>query len=191
MRKAFFLPLFFILAFNLSIFAQNEPQAVSAFINLRHTFKSEIMGEERTLLVHVPSNYTQSGEKYPVIYMLDAGAMQMTMMVGILEQQANAGEIPPMILVGITNTNRNFDLTPTAMGFPHERGNGEKFMQFVEKEVVPMIEKGYRTQPFRIFAGHSFGGLMVNYSLATRPDLFDAYIASSPALHWDNCYQTN
>ncbi|MBX7170868.1 MAG: tetratricopeptide repeat protein [Pyrinomonadaceae bacterium] len=185
MKKLLFL-LFFVLNFSLFAFAQNEPQPVSGFTNLRHTFKSENMGEERTLLVHVPSNYTQSDEKYPVVYMLDAGSAQMTMMVGILEQQANAGEIPQMILVGITNTNRNFDLTPTANGFPGERGNGEKFMQFVEKEVVPMIDKGYRTQPFRIFAGHSFGGLTVVYSFVSRPDLFNAYLASSPALHWDN-----
>lgn len=185
-KKNLLLWLFFILVVNLSVLAQEQPQPVAGFINLRHSFKSEIMGEDRTLLVHVPANYTQSDEKYPVVYMLDAGATQMAMMVGLLEQQANAGEIPPMILVGITNTNRNFDLTPTPMTFPKERGNGEKFMQFVEKEVVPMIEKGYRTQPFRIFAGHSFGGLTVVYSFVTRPDLFNAYIASSPALHWDN-----
>jgi uncharacterized protein len=181
-QKLLALPLF-IVAF--SLFASAQVKPIAGVIYLQHTFKSEIMGEERSILVHVPASYSQSDEKYPVVYILDANP-QNAMMVGIVDQQARAGQIPETIVVGIQNTNRNFDLTPTPMTFPGERGNGEKFMQFVEKELVPMIEKSYRTQPFRMFAGHSFGGLMVVYSFATRPDLFNAYIASSPALHWDN-----
>jgi predicted alpha/beta superfamily hydrolase len=172
----------FVAAVSLSALAQVKP--VAGVVYLQHTFKSEIMGEERSILVHVPAGYTQSDEKFPVVYMLDANP-QNAMMVGIVDQQARANQIPEMIVVGIQNTNRNRDLTPTDMKFPGERGGGEKFMQFVEKELVPMIEKNYRTQPFRIFAGHSFGGLTVVYSFVSRPDLFDAYIASSPALHWD------
>ncbi len=178
---------FLTLSIAFSALAQQvTTKPVTGFISFSHTFKSQIMDEERTILVHVPPNYADSDEKYPVVYMFDASPTQMEMMVGIMEQQASSGQIPAMILVGITNTNRNLDLTPTPNGFPGERGGGEKFMQFMEKEVVPLIEKGYQTQPFRILAGHSFGGLMVVYSLATRPDLFDGYIASSPALHWDN-----
>jgi uncharacterized protein len=185
-RRSLFFSILFTLSVVSSLFAQTEPQPVLGFVSISHTFKSQILGEDRMILVHVPSDYTTKNEKYPVVYMFDAGAAQMAMMVGLLEQQSRSGQIPAMILVGITNNRRNFDLTPTADGFPGERGNGEKFMQFMEKEVIPMIEKGYQTQPFRILAGHSFGGLMVVYSLATRPDLFNGYIASSPALHWDN-----
>ena len=47
-------------------------------------------------------------------------------------------------------------------------------------ELIPKIEGQYRTQPFRIFAGHSLGGLFAVHTMLTRPDLFNAYIAVSP-----------
>ena len=93
--------------------------------------------------------------------------------------------MPEMIVVGIQNTNRTRDMTPTKT----ERagsGGGEKFLEFIEKEVFPMVEKNYRTQPFRVFAGHSLAGLAVVNAYVARPDLFNAYIAASPVLHWDN-----
>jgi predicted alpha/beta superfamily hydrolase len=117
--------------------------------------------------------------------MLDAHAPQNAMMAGIIEQQAWGGTMPEMILVGIQNTNRTRDLTPTK----NERGDGggaDKFLQFIESEVIPLIEKNYRTQPYRIFAGHSLGGLFAVYSFVARPDLFNAYIAASPVLQWDD-----
>ncbi len=144
------------------------------------------MGEERTVLVRVPANYNQTDAKFPVVYMLDAHAPQNSMMVGIVEQQAWGGMMPEMIVVGIQNTNRTRDLTPTKSQRTNTGGGGDKFLDFLEKEVVPMVEKNYRTQPFRIFAGHSLGGLMAVYASLTRPDLFNAYIAASPYLQWDN-----
>ena len=116
--------------------------------------------------------------------MLDGHEPHLTMMAGILDHQASSGKIPEMILVGIQNTNRTRDLTPTKT----ERagsGGGEKFLEFVATEIMPLVEKTYRTQPYRVFAGHSLGGLMVVYASSARPTLFDGYIAASPVLHWD------
>ena len=87
--------------------------------------------------------------------------------------------MPEMIVVGIQNTNRTRDMTPTKTESANS-GGGENFMKFIETEVMPMVEKNYRTQPFKIFAGHSLGGLTVIYSFVSRPDLFNAYIAASP-----------
>jgi tetratricopeptide (TPR) repeat protein len=94
--------------------------------------------------------------------------------------------MPEMILVSIQNTNRSRDLTPTDDGKGGQVGGGAKFLQFIEEEVIPLVEKNYRTQPFRIFAGHSLGGLTVVYSLVSRPELFNAYIAASPVLGYDD-----
>jgi hypothetical protein len=181
-RKFLFLALI-LAAFSLTVCAQ--AQQVASVLHDRHLIKSQILGEERTVLVRVPPNYARTDEKFPVVYMLDAHPPQNSMMVGIIEQQVWGGMMPEVILVGIQNTNRTRDLTPTKT----ERagsGGGDKFLQFLETEVIPLVEKNYRTQPFRIFAGHSLGGLTVVYSFLTRPDLFNAYIAASPSLIWDN-----
>jgi tetratricopeptide (TPR) repeat protein len=95
--------------------------------------------------------------------------------------------MPEMILVSIQNTVRTRDLTPTVdKNKKFVTGGADKFLRFVETEVIPLVEKNYRTQPYRIFAGHSYGGLTVVHSFLTRPELFNAYIAVSPYLHWDN-----
>ncbi len=184
-NKNFILLLLLVAGISSAIFGQNQ-QAASVIHNV-HKINSQILGEERTILVRVPANYNQSDTKFPVVYMLDAHAPQNAMMAGIIEQQAWGGMMPEMIIVGIQNTNRTRDLTPTQT----ERagsGGGPKFLQFIETEVIPLIEKNYRTQPFRIFAGHSLGGLFVVYSFIERPDLFNAYIAASPVLDWDKSY---
>ena len=152
-----------------------------------HTFASQTLGEERTILVTLPKGYERSDARYPVVFMLDAHEPQNVMMTGILDQQAWGRKIPEVILVGIQNTNRVRDLTPTPTERPTS-GGGSKFLQFIETEVVPLVGKNYRTLPFRVFAGHSLGGLFVVYSFVEKPDLFNAYIAASPVLGWDNSY---
>lgn len=183
-RILFFSMLMIIVSCSFSI-AYGQTTQVASVVHTQYKINSQIIGEQRTILVRVPANYASSSEKFPVIYMLDAHAPQNAMMVGLIEQQVWGGMMPEMIVVGIQNTNRTRDLTPSKT----ERagsGGGEKFLEFIEKEVIQMVEKNYRTQPFRIFAGHSLAGLAVVNSFISRPDLFNAYIAASPVLHWDN-----
>ena len=168
----------------LSIFGQN--QQIASVVHAQYKINSANLGEERTILVRVPAAYAGRDEKFPVVYMLDAHAPQNAMMSGIVEQQAWGGMMPEMIIVGIQNTNRTRDLTPTKLADRAGSGGGDKFLDFLEKEVIPLVEKNYRTQPFRVFAGHSLGGLTAVYAALERPDLFNAYIAASPVLHWDN-----
>jgi predicted alpha/beta superfamily hydrolase len=109
--------------------------------------------------------------------------------------------IPKMIVVGITNTKRTRDLTPTesiinyfgkpdtsANSWMKPSGGNEQFLQFIQEELMPYIETNYKTQPFKIFAGHSFGGIASINCMLTHPDMFSAYIAISPSFWWDNEY---
>ena len=160
-------------------------QQIASVAHFRHTIASNTLGEERTILVRVPPGYERSTQRFPVVLMLDAHAPQNGMMASIIESQAFAGTMPEMILVGIQNTNRTRDLTLTKT----ERGGsggGDKFLDFIEQEVLPLVDKTYRTESYRVFAGHSLGGLTVVYTMTTRPHLFGGYIAASPVLHWDN-----
>ncbi len=182
-RKILLFCLSLSLFVTMSVGAQTQ-QIASVFHDV-HKIKSKFVNEERTFWVRVPLDYRASTEKYPVVYMLDGHIPQPSMMAGIIEQQSWGGQIPEMILVSIQNTNRSRDLTPTDDGGRGEVGGGDKFLDFIEKEVMPIVEKQYRTHPYRIFAGHSLGGLTVVHTLASRPEMFNAYIAASPVLEYD------
>ncbi|MEP6613701.1 MAG: alpha/beta hydrolase-fold protein, partial [Mucilaginibacter sp.] len=104
--------------------------------------------------------------------------------VAIVHQMA--GVIPDMIVVGITNTVRQRDLTPTPVAGDNVSGGGENFIKFISNELFPYIDKHYPTAPYRVFSGHSLGGLTVANTLINHTGLFNAYIAIDPSLWWDN-----
>lgn len=103
--------------------------------------------------------------------------------------------IPESILVGIINTNRMRDLTPsnsiiTSYGKEDIRlsdsGGAKNFLAFLSDELIPIIDKKYATNGNRTFFGHSNGGLFAAYILIEMPDLFDRYIIGDPTVYWDN-----
>ena len=136
--------------------------------------QSKILNEKRKIWVHVPESDPVglfSSVRYPVVYLLD-GDDHFSSVVGMIERMnhSSANPVSPdMIVVGIPNTNRTRDLTPTksAIDPPFVEdssmikisGGGEKFMSFIEKELIPYIDSIYPTAPYRIFIGHSLGGL--------------------------------
>jgi predicted alpha/beta superfamily hydrolase len=155
----------------------------------RLVIKSQVLGEERTVLIRTPAAYARSTERFPVLYMTDGDAhIQHTS--GTISFLARNARMPEMIVVGITNTDRTRDLTPTHVEQPNApfptSGGADKFLKFIETELIPLIESKYRTQPYRVLAGHSLGGLFAVHTMLTRPELFNSYIAVSPSLQWDN-----
>lgn len=152
------------------------------------TIRSKILNEEREILVRVPADYKDGSGRYPVVYMLDGRAPLINLMTGTIEHLAWSDLMPEMILVSIPNTIRARDMTPMPMDGRPETGGAEIFLKFIETELIPTIESEYRVHPYRIIAGHSMSGLFVTYAFASRPDLFNAYLAASPALTppWDN-----
>jgi predicted alpha/beta superfamily hydrolase len=158
----------------------------------RITLKSAVLAEERTILVRTPPGYETNKLTYPVLYMTDGDA-HMGHTASTIEFLTQNGRIPELIVVGVTNTDRTRDLTPTkstnknpagAVQFP-TAGGADNFLKFFETELIPEIEKQYRVQPYRIFAGHSLGGLFAIHAMITKPGLFNSYVAVSPSLQWE------
>lgn len=157
----------------------------------RFTIESKVMGETREIWVHTPPAYDAGGMDYPVLYLTD-GPAHFFHTASTVDFLASNGRIPSMIVVGVANTDRTRDLTPTRLvgdveggrGFPTS-GGADRFLEFFRTELIPHIEKNYRTEPYRVFAGHSFGGLFAVHAFVNHPDLFDAYIAASPSAWWD------
>lgn len=163
-----------------------------------YTIHSKLLGEDRKIRIQVPSGndpYTA----YPTLYLLDAEA-QMNHVAGQVQYLSESYKIiPNMIVVGIDNTDRMRDLTPshpdvgpdgkmdTSARSPFRNtGGGEKFLQFIKQELMPFVESRYKTVPYKILSGHSLGALMAVYCLLHHPDYFNAYLAISPSFQWDN-----
>lgn len=161
----------------------------------RITIHSNVLNEDRTILVRMPAGPQETNARFPVLYMTD-GDGHMEEVGGIVDFLVGHNRMSPVIIVGIINTDRTRDLTPTradakgvdgsiAQSFPTS-GGADRFLQFIQTELFPEIEKRYPTASYRIFAGHSFGGLLAIHTLVNHTDMFNAYIAVSPSLQWDD-----
>jgi predicted alpha/beta superfamily hydrolase len=155
-------------------------------VGQRFHIQSQQMGEMRSYLVHLPTNYGLSKDPYPVLIVLD-GDDHFRHVSATVDFLAAAERIPQMIVVGIPNTDRGRDVIPPVPATVNPLiladgiGGPEKFLAFIGDELIPEIDRRYRTRPFRTLVGHSDAGLFVIYSLITKPELFNGYISISPA----------
>jgi predicted alpha/beta superfamily hydrolase len=137
---------------------------------------SKVLGEDRALLVRLPDDYAKSDKKYPVLYKLDGEKGSFLQAFSAAYYLFDmTGKAPDSIIIGIENTDRNRDMGP-------EQG-ADNFIQFISAELIPFIEKNYRTNGFRILCGQSYSSLFALYSFLKNPALFDAYILSSFGLY--------
>jgi predicted alpha/beta superfamily hydrolase len=158
-------------------------------IGERFQIESKVLGERRTFVVHTPDYYKNRKDAYPVLVLLDA-ENNFAYTSGAVHLLSANGRIPAMIVVGINNTDRTRDMTPTkpANGSPWTGavGGADKFLSFIADELLPTIDRTYRTRPYRVLIGHSLGGLFAVYALLNRPEVFRGYIVTSPSLWWDD-----
>lgn len=149
--------------------------------------KSQILQEERSVLVYLPATYTLSSASYPVMYLLDGGT-HFHHVTGIVQFLSSQGLIPEMIVIAVNNVDRTRDFSPTQLTSQSNTGGAEKFMGFLSEELIPYVNAGYRTEPYKLLVGHSLGGAFATYALLSKPEVFNAYIAISPYLMYDYNY---
>lgn len=125
-----------------------------------------------------------------MVYLLD-GRDNFIQLVAILKRysEMHTQILPEMIVVGIENldfNSRMMDFSPTTGGDPEKYGGGNKFLEFIQSELFPYIEKKYSGSDNRTIVGHSFGGLAVMNALTTRPEMFDNFLLIDSSLYFDN-----
>jgi len=132
--------------------------------------QSAALGERRTVLVYLPSDYETSDRTYPVLYELDGteGAF-VHCAAAVWYQSEMAGKVPGHIVVGIRSEDRARDFGERA----------EAFRRFLAKELIPLVDSLYRTSGFQVLFGQSAGSLFAFEVFLSDPSLFDAYILSS------------
>ena len=178
--KSFACTLMMLFAASMSVKVMATDKAIEA--NLEAKVASKILKQEREITISLPSDYDESNHNYPVMYLLD-GDSHIDHTASSSRYLHSIDAAPGIIVVGIKNIDRVYDLTPYKdEKVQFETGGGDKFLDFIEKELKPYINKHYRTVDYSIFTGHSLGGMMAVYALINRPEAFDAYFAFSPSL---------
>jgi predicted alpha/beta superfamily hydrolase len=164
-----------------------------------HHLTSKAREIDYKIYVALPNGYQDSTRRYGVVYLLDAD-YSFAIARNVVEHLSDRNHLEPLIVVGIAyggplqyRLNRTRDYTPTHSpdgGYGPEMqkhsGGGPDFRQFVSRDLIPFIERTYRTDGRRALVGHSYGGLFTTWTLLTTgATLFDRFIVVSPSLWYD------
>lgn len=174
-------------------------------VEKQNTFRlySKNVLDSFSIFVNLPNDYNaQQKEKYPVVYLLDAN-LYFDILATTINKYSEVGLAPSVILVGIgykdfptMDSLRNRDDTyPTAIP-EYEMtvsGGADKFLSFINNELIPQIDKEYKTDTSkRVLMGHSLGGYFTVYTilqdLLGKSNSFNSYIAASPSIHYNKYY---
>lgn len=192
--------------------AQTSPAQVSLPRTERTDIPSRINEQAYRVYVALPQAYAnEPSARYPVIYLTDAPwIFGLTVQTHVLLRMGKL--MPEAIIVGVSRAGldegnaesrpaaaaRVPDLTPTKVTDQEERfrreyersdietGRAGDFLRVLRDEVVPDIERRYRTNGDRTYVGYSLGGLFGAYALFHAPELFQRMVLVSPSLWWDD-----
>lgn len=165
-----YLLLILCVTFTFKSIAQTTNSSINE-VGINHTIESSVLEEERTIQVHLPDDYKNSNINYPVVYLLDG---QRFFLYGVsLYQSFHEFDLTPdFIVVGITNDQSKRMRTFSA--------GEDDFLDYLQKEVIPLIDSTYRTSEKKLLFGWAYaGGFGIN-SMINSPGLFDGFILSSP-----------
>lgn len=150
--------------------------------------------DDRTyqLHIHLPASFANEPKRrYPVLYVTD-GYWDFATIVASYNNLAYDRVVPEFITVGLGYAGDNLDygdlrgweLSPVRLApLAVNTGNADKFLKSLEREIVPLLEREYRADPAqRYLAGSSLGGLFTLHAMYAKPELFQGYIAASPAI---------
>jgi uncharacterized protein len=175
-----------------------EPPVTLPDTEVRTLASKAVPGVTYKLYVSLPKGYVESGRSYPVVYLLDAD-YSFAIARNVVEHLSDRSNLRELILVGIAydgplqyRLNRTRDYTPRFVptggyGPEYQRlsGGGPAFRRFLAEELLPFVERSYRTGPERTLVGHSYGGLFTTWTAFSEPALFTGYLIVSPSLWYD------
>lgn len=193
-----------IISFTLTLLSLSTVYRISAQTASDHVYTdkqdsiySDILNEYRSYILHIPKTLQQKDIPFCIVYLLD-GELYHTSVVGMTQlfSHSKVSGLPPTVVVGIISKNRTNDFTPTASRvardgqptlFAHAKGGGaNRFLHFLQDELMPHIAKQIGTPAFSILMGHSYAGLFTYYASLQPIDGIDYYISIDPSFWWDN-----
>lgn len=148
-------------------------------------------GRQYQLHIGLPESYAKEpNRRYPVVFVTDAywDFAKITAIAGSLVYDK---VVPEFITVGIGYAGedlnygqlRTWELPPVSLDGTANSGHAADFLRTIETVIIPLVERDYRIDSScRVLAGASLGGLFTLYTMYTKPELFQGYIAASPAI---------
>ena len=192
MRKPLKLALFLLASVAVRSLAAEEA-APPTPPHVTFTMESKAVAETRRINVYTPPGYEAAKDtRFPVLYMPDGGMQEdFPHLSTTIDTAIRAGEMRPLILVGIENTERRRDVTgPTEVEEDRKIaprvGGSAAFRRFIADELMPEIGRRYRVTDETGIIGESLAGLFIVETFFLQPELFDTYIALDPSLWWNN-----
>lgn len=156
------------------------------------TISSTVLKETRVINVYSPLGFAADTPALPVMYMPDGGVAEDFMHVaGLVQVLTGNGSMRPFLLVGIENTERRRDMTGPTTNDEDRKiaprvGGSAGFREFIRTELMPAVQKRYRTTDETALVGESLAGLFTVDTFLRAPEMFDTYIAIDPSLWWNN-----
>ncbi|MFO1388401.1 alpha/beta hydrolase [Cellvibrio sp.] len=152
---------------------------------------SKFTGRDHELVVVLPSSYASNPDKkYPVLYYLDA-YWDTPLLASTYGNLVYDNVVPEFIMVGLSYpSNANYDkerrIDYTITAEEENSGKADLFLNFIQKEVAPLVESKFRgLATDRVLSGNSLGGLFTVAAAYKAPDFFAGFVALSPAASWD------
>jgi predicted alpha/beta superfamily hydrolase len=170
---------------NAFLFVFVNTSAQDGYTVKRDSLQSDILKQNRKLSIFLPDGYDAPDARFPVIFVLD-GDGRCQHIVPTARFLSENNKMPKTIVIGVINIDRNHDFLPDSSQSTPTGGGADDFIQFFKNELIPYIDKNYKTDPYKVLVGHSFGGVFSTYAFLKEPDLFDAYISIDPSLWYKN-----
>jgi len=141
---------------------------------------SEILQDSREIKIQLPRNYNNNPDKsYPVFFVLD-GDYLFEPVAGNVDYYSYWEDMPESIVVGINQVGKRRTDTEYDKETYLPTKQGAEFFEFIGGELLPIIDKNYRTAKFAIIVGHDLTASFMNYYLLKENPLFKGYINLSP-----------
>jgi enterochelin esterase-like enzyme len=183
-----------------ALLAAGEP-TLHPRLRLHRGFLSQILPDKRDVIVYLPPGYEEHPHRsYPVLYMQDGQNLfdpRTSFIPGRTwevrehaDAAIQAGEVEPLIIVGIYNTGDR-----RLAEYTHERdwrmGGGEanEYGQLLTRELLPWIADRYRVRTDRDstgLGGSSLGGLVSLYLGLRYATWFGKLAILSPSVWWNH-----
>jgi len=182
-------------------FAQ-QPHTLTGDIREHKNFHSNILNNDRDVIVYLPPGYKVSkGRHYSVLYLNDGQNLfdGATSFIPGQEWRVDetaqaliaAGKIEPLIIVGINNAGKDRinEYTPAADPKFKMGGKADLYGRMLVEELKPFIDSHYRTKRdanHTGLGGSSLGGLVSLYVSLKYPALFGRAAVVSPSVWFAN-----
>jgi hypothetical protein len=145
------------------------------------TVSSRHLNKDMIIDVYLPAGYSEKSDLYPVLVTCQSHFLHVS---GITADLAWKNSTPELIVASVRNYSSG-DFVPEKIEGHPDSGGADRFIAFFRDELIPDLDSRYRTRPFRIFYSGSFGGGFCVYMFLSQPDVFNAYLAATPAIDFE------